>query len=75
MPQRTRGQQLPDLYTIPEAALYLGCSRHHVYRLIAGGHLDTVDITVSTLRSKTRVTSDSLAAYVKRRTTARTKAM
>jgi hypothetical protein len=58
------------LYTIPEtAALMGGVSEMHVYRLIAAGVLDVVDIaTPGSRKSKSRVRSDDLADYIKRQT-------
>ena len=41
----------------------------HVYRLIAAGELGTVDIaTPGAGRTKTRIPSDNLAAYIDRKT-------
>jgi hypothetical protein len=41
----------------------------HVYRLIAAGELQTVDIaTPGAGRPKTRIRSDDLAAYIERNT-------
>jgi excisionase family DNA binding protein len=60
------------LHTIPETAELLGdVSKMHVYRLIAAGELRAVDIAERGTRSKTRVRSDDLAAYIERRTRSR----
>ncbi len=57
------------LYSVTEAAERMGCSDMHVYRLIAAGELTTLDIaTPGAGRSKTRVRSDDLAAYIDRKT-------
>ena len=62
------------LHPIPETAELLGgCSEMHVYRLIAAGELRAVDIaTPGAGRSKTRIRSDDLAAYIDRKTRGRT---
>lgn len=58
-----------SLLAIPEAARRLDCSGKHVYRLIEAGVLRAVDIgTPGSGRSKTRVRSDDLAAYIKSHT-------
>lgn len=54
------------LLTIPETADQLRCSTRHVYDLIAAGLLRPVDIGRG--RSKTRVRSDDLDAYINRQT-------
>ena len=61
------------LHPISETAELLGgCSEMHVYRLIAAGELRAVDIaTPGAGRSKTRVRSDDLAAYIDRKTRGR----
>ena len=60
------------LHTIPDAAARLGCSDMHVYRLIEIGELPAVDIAQpGARRSKTRVRSDHLDAYIARRTRGR----
>ncbi len=58
------------LYTIPETADLLGgVSEMHVYRLIAAGVLDVVDIAMpGSRRSKSRIRSDHLADYIKSQT-------
>lgn len=71
MPQRNRepAGSCPGLFTIAEAGLRLGASDMHVYRLIAAGELRAVDISQpGSRRSKTRVRSDDLAAYIDART-------
>ena len=58
-----------DLLTIPITAARLGCSDMHVYRLIAAGQLRAVDIAgPGARRSKTRIRTDDLAAYIESRT-------
>lgn len=59
-----------DLLTIPEARAKLRCSANHVYALISDGVLSAVDIARPGARkSKTRVRSDEIAAYISRQTT------
>ena len=56
------------LYSIPRAATYLDCSENHVYRLIADGELDVVDIAPRrSRRSKSRVPQSQLDALIKSR--------
>lgn len=55
------------VFTIPAAAAQLGCSRSHVYDLIARGELRTVNISARG-RSKTRVRADDIAEFIERRT-------
>jgi excisionase family DNA binding protein len=58
-----------SLLTISAAAARLGCSGMHVYRLIASGELEAVDIAQpGARRSKTRVRSDNIDAYIESRT-------
>jgi excisionase family DNA binding protein len=58
-----------SLLTIPAAAGRLGSSDMHVYRLIANGVLRAVDIAQPGARkSKTRVRSDDLNAYIEANT-------
>lgn len=58
-----------DLLTIPATADRLECSDMHVYRIIAAGQLRAVDIAApGSRRTKTRVRSDDLAAYIEART-------
>lgn len=57
------------LLRVPEVAARLGCSRTHVYELIAEGALDAVDIaSPSATRPQTRVRESDLASFVERRT-------
>lgn len=61
----------PDerLNSIPETAARLRCSREHVYQLIASGALESCDIaTPGAGRSKTRVSDEHIAAFIKART-------
>jgi len=46
-------QAAPKLLTIADTAARLGCSEMHVYRLIAAGELDPVDIA-RYIQAKTR---------------------
>jgi excisionase family DNA binding protein len=65
----TRPAPSTGLLTIAAAAARLGCSDMHIYRLIAAGELDAVDISQPGARkSKTRVREDNLAAYIAGRT-------
>ena len=67
-----RHQEPVDLLPVLAAAERLGCSDMHVYRLIADGELRAVDIAQpGARRSKTRVRSDDLAAYIDKRTRGR----
>ncbi len=53
------------LFTPKEAGERLRCSENHVYRLIARGLLQAVDIAQPESRkSKTRIRSDDLAAFI-----------
>jgi excisionase family DNA binding protein len=67
---RQRRPQPPlELLTIPVTAGRLGCSLPHVYRLIGAGALRAVDIAEpGSRRSKTRIRSDDLDAYIDRMT-------
>jgi excisionase family DNA binding protein len=66
------GRESVKLYTIREVSTRLGCSAMHVYRLIAAGELDAVDIASPDAgRSKTRVRDDNLADYIERKTRGR----
>jgi excisionase family DNA binding protein len=68
--QRPEGaHQGIKLHPVTAAAEILDCSDMHVYRLIAAGELPAVDIaTPGAGRSKTRIRSDDLADYIRRRT-------
>ena len=58
-----------SLLTPAEAAARIGASEMHIYRLIADGELRAVDISQrGSKRSKTRVRSDDLEAYIETRT-------
>jgi excisionase family DNA binding protein len=58
-----------QLLTVPEAGARIGASENHVYRLIAAGELRVVDIAQpGSVRSKTRVRSDDLAAFIDQKT-------
>ena len=61
-----------ELLTIEEAATRQKCSEMHVYRQLARGDLRAVDIaSPGARRSKTRIRSDDLAAYIERQTRGR----
>ena len=55
-----------NLLTLPEAGRRLGCSRGHVYDLIAAGHLRRFDISANPKATKTRVSDDDVTAYIER---------
>lgn len=61
----------PQLLSITEAALRLGCSRGHVYDLINAGRIDTVHIGIG--KSKARVRECDLAEFIAASTTPRRK--
>jgi excisionase family DNA binding protein len=59
----------PELLKIAAVAARLGCSDMHVYRLIEAGELPAVDISQpGSRRSKTRVRSDHIDAYISKKT-------
>jgi excisionase family DNA binding protein len=67
-----RHQEPVELLPVVAAAARLGCSDMHVYRLIASGELPAVDIAQrGARRSKTRVRSDDIDAYINRKTRGR----
>lgn len=69
MPHRTGSSSDTGLLTIAATATRLACSDMHVYRLIAAGELDAVDIAQPGARkSKTRVTDASVSRYIQSRT-------
>ena len=73
MPTRNHSRSAAEmpvaLLTIIATAVRLGCSDDHVYRLISTGELEAVDIAQpGARRSKTRVRSDDLEAYIESRT-------
>jgi len=62
-------QAAPKLLTIADTADRLGCSEMHVYRLIAAGELDPVDIAQPRARkAKTRISESDLARYIQAKT-------
>jgi len=73
IPAPNEGTKSVTLHSVAEAAAeILGCLEMHVYRLIAAGELTAVDIaTPGAGRSKTRIRSDDLAAYIERKTSGR----
>jgi excisionase family DNA binding protein len=59
------------LLPIPAAAELLGCSEMHIYRLVSTGELRAADISLKGAgKSKTRIRSDDLDAYIEARTRA-----
>ena len=54
------------LLTLPQAAERLGCSRSHLYTLIAAGQLRRFDISAVSTATKTRVSDDDVTAYIER---------
>ena len=56
------------LLSVPDAAQTLGCSRTHIYGLIAAGHLRAVEIKATGTRPKTRIRSDDLQTFIEDRT-------
>lgn len=66
------GHESVELFPPAEVGKRLGCSEPHVYRLIESGALRAVDISQpGARRSKTRVRSDDLSAYIEARTRTR----
>lgn len=66
---RSRHSEPLVLHTVPAAAARLDSSEMHVYRLIAAGALRAVDIAQPGARkTKTRIRSDDLDAYIESRT-------
>lgn len=61
-----------QLLRIPEVAQALGCSRKHVYDLIAAGRLTAVNVGIG--RSQSRISEAELARYVRASTYGRTAA-
>jgi excisionase family DNA binding protein len=58
-----------QLHPVAVAAELLGCSEMHVYRLVSTGELRAVDISRKGAgKSKTRIRSDDLDAYIEART-------
>ena len=55
-----------NLLTLPEAAKRIGCSRSHIYNLIALGQLRPFDISAVSHRTKTRVSDEDVTAYIER---------
>lgn len=68
--RRTRTVRAPvELYTIEEAAEILSCSGMTVYRKVLAGELRAVNIAGDgATRSKTRIRSDDLTAYIESKT-------
>jgi excisionase family DNA binding protein len=58
-----------QLLSVPATAARLECSEMHVYRLVSTGELRAVDISRQGAgKSKTRIRSDDLDAYIEART-------
>jgi excisionase family DNA binding protein len=69
MPDRTRQTKTVTLLTPKQAGDQLGASDMHIYRLIESGELAAVDIAQpGSRKSKTRIRSDDLDAYIDRHT-------
>jgi excisionase family DNA binding protein len=73
MPTQAGNRKIPEpsamLLTIAATAVRLGCSDDHVYRLIAAGELEAVDIAQpGAKRAKTRVSETDLSSYIRSRT-------
>ncbi|MFH8617189.1 helix-turn-helix domain-containing protein [Streptomyces sp. NPDC017979] len=58
----------PRLLSIPAVAATLDVDRRTVYRFIAAGELDVVDLRTGPGRSRVRVSSASLDAFITSRT-------
>lgn len=57
------------LHKPKEAGVVLGISENGVYRLVADGVLRAVDVArPGSIRSKTRIRSDDLMAYIEQQT-------
>lgn len=57
------------LLRVPEVAARLGCSRTHIYELIAEGALDSVNIaSESARRPQTRIREADLVNFIEART-------
>jgi excisionase family DNA binding protein len=68
---RRRNRPSPSIHLLTPlaAAERLGCSDMHVYRLISTGELCAVDISLTGAgKTKTRIRSDDLDAYIDART-------
>lgn len=57
--------QLLSVVTVAER---LGCTRNHVYSLIAKGGLRAVDLRASGTKAKTRIRESDLEAFIEART-------
>lgn len=72
MTTRTNGRPSrspAQLFSVPAAAARLECSEMHIYRLVSTGELPAVDISRRGAgKSKTRIRSDDLDAYIEART-------
>jgi len=66
MTARNEGDRL---LSVAEAAVYLSCSRQHLYDLIAAGKLRAIDIGIG--RSQTRVRRAELEAFITKATSRR----
>lgn len=69
-PSNRKTPQAPVVLLTPgAAAVRLGCSDDHIYRLIAAGELEAVDIAQpGAKRPKTRVSEADLSSYIQSRT-------
>lgn len=58
----------PRLWSITEAARYLGCSRGHIYGLIAHGALSAIELKATGTRPFTRVSIQEVKDLIDSRT-------
>jgi excisionase family DNA binding protein len=56
----------PIIVSVAEAAKLLSCSRNHVYRLLEGNELPTVQLAIG--RSMTRIRTSDIEAFINART-------
>lgn len=72
-PSRNETSQLQRLYTIPEVMAILGLkSRDSIYRLISDGDLIPTNVArKDATRPRTRISEESLLAFVQKRTARR----
>ena len=69
MTDRITPGEMPPLLTIPETAQALRVGENTVYRMIANGDLDAVDIArTGSHRPRTRVPRTSIDAFISART-------
>jgi excisionase family DNA binding protein len=61
-PAPASGAAHVDLLTVPQAAERIGCSRAHIYNLVAAGKLKRFDIAIK--GSKVRLSADDVSRYI-----------